>query len=310
MKELRTVKGKSLLKRQLIILPGRQKHICQSKAAGSSKAPWLFILPSLAGTAVFTLIPFADVVRRSFMEAYSGKFAGLENYRTVLGNSAFRLAVGNTLRFIAVCIPLLLLISLMVSLGINLMGRTKRFFQASFLIPMAVPVASVVLFWKLVFDYHGYLNSIMEVFHVPAVDWMNQKTAFGVLVFCYIWKNMGYFIVLWLAGLNSIPASYYEAAKVDGANSWICFKYITMPLLVPTVFMVTILAFVNSFKVFREAYLISGDYPHESIYLIQHLFNNWFAGLDIQKMCSAAVILAAGISLIICIMLNVTKDRE
>jgi len=283
----------------------------QSRACSSRKSvPWLFLLPSLLGTAVFIIIPFLDVVCRSFMEAYSGKFAGLENYRTIFLNKAFHLALKNTIRFEVICIPLLLALSLVMSLAINRIGKVKRIFTAMFLIPMAVPVASVVIFWRIVFDYNGYLNEILSMFNVSSIDWMNENTAFGVLVFCYIWKNMGYFIVLWLAGLNSIPISYYEAAMVDGAGGLKCFTHITIPLLMPTLFMVTILAFVNSFKVFREAYLISGDYPHESIYMLQHLLNNWFASMDIQKMSAAAVTMALGISLFIGFFLSITKDRK
>lgn len=256
------------------------------------------------------VLPFGDVVRRSFTEAFSGRFVGIENYQGVLENEAFRLAMGNTLRFLIICIPLLILLSLLLALAIEGMEREKRIFQAAFLIPMAVPVASLVLFWKLTFDRNGYLNQIVGKLGIAPVDWMNQGTAFGVLIFSYLWKNMGYFIVLWLAGLGGIPKAYYEAAKVDGANRRKCFFYITLPQLLPTFFMVVILAFVNSFKVFREAYLIAGDYPHKSIYLLQHLFNNWFVNLDIQKMSTAAVMLAMGISLFIGGLLWLEKRQE
>lgn len=209
------------------------------------------------------------------------------------------LAVKNTLRFLGTCIPLLILSSLFLALLIQKTGDRKRGFQAAFLIPMAVPIASVVLFWRLVFDKNGFLNEFLQMFSIAPVDWMNEGTAFAVLVISYLWKNMGYFIVLWLAGLNGIPVTYYEAARVDGANGWKCFFYITLPQLASTFTMITVLAFVNSFKVFREAYLIAGDYPHKSIYMLQHLFNNWFVSLDIQKMSTAAVLLAATISVFI-----------
>ncbi|BCK00956.1 hypothetical protein bsdcttw_39960 [Anaerocolumna chitinilytica] len=119
---------------------------------------------------------------------------------------------------------------------------------------------------------------------------MNTDKAFYVLVFSYLWKNTGYDMVLWLSGLNGINPSLYEAADADGAGAWQKFRYITFPLLTPSLFMIGILSFINSFKVYREAYLISGNYPHESIYLLQHLFNNWFTSLDIQKMSAAAVL--------------------
>lgn len=209
------------------------------------------------------------------------------------------LAVKNTLRFLGTCIPLLVLSSLLLALLIQKIGSGKRGFQAAFLIPMAVPVAALVLFWRLLFDKNGFLNEFLRMFSIAPVDWMNEGTAFIVLVFSYLWKNMGYFIVLWMAGLNGIPVSYYEAARVDGANAWKCFFYITLPQLAASFTMITVLAFVNSFKVFREAYLIAGDYPHKSIYMLQHLFNNWFVSLDIQKMSTAAVVLAVTISVLI-----------
>lgn len=297
--------------KQFQLSPARQRHTWRSSSIGKRKnIAWFFLLPSLVGTAIFIVIPFGDVLRRSFMEAYSGKFAGVENYKTVFTNEAFGLAMKNTMRFLLVCIPVLLAVSLLMSIIINKMRKSKRIFQAVFLIPMAVPAASVVLFWKLAFDYNGYLNGIVKMFSGEAVDWMHQATAFSVLVFCYIWKNLGYFIVLWLAGLNAIPKTYYEAATVDGAGGWKCFLYITIPQIIPTFFMVTILAFVNSFKVFREAYLISGDYPHESIYLMQHLFNNWFVNMDVQKMSAAAVVLAFGISIFIGVLLKIIREKE
>ena len=119
----------------------------------------------------------------------------------------------------------------------------------------------------------------------------SEDSAFWVLVGCYIWKNLGYDMILWLAGLGAVPEEQYEAARVQGAGEWACFRYITLPQLKETVFVTVLLSFVNAFRVFREAYLLAGDYPHESIYMLQHLFNNWFVSLDIQKMTAAAVML-------------------
>ena len=112
-------------------------------------------------------------------------------------------------------------------------------------------------------------------------------------VFTYLWKNTGYDMILWLSGMAAIPPALYESAQMDGAGAMSRFFRITLPNLAPTLFTVTVLSLLNSFKVFREAYLISGSYPHESIYLLQHLFNNWFVNLDVDKMCAGAVLLAA-----------------
>lgn len=250
----------------------------------------LFLLPSLLGISIFVLIPFLDVIRRSFYEAMSGKFVGLANYRSVIENEAFKQAVQNTVRFIVVCIPLLLCISLILALLLHRQKKHKDFFKTSFLIPMAVPIASVALLWKLLFHENGLISGAFRAFGMEKIDFLNTDKAFLVLVISYLWKNTGYDMILWFAGLNGIDGSIYEAASVDGADGFHKFFYITLPLLSPAIFMVGILSFINSFKVFREAYLISGDYPQEKIYLLQHLFNNWFTSLDIQKMSAAAVL--------------------
>ena len=121
---------------------------------------------------------------------------------------------------------------------------------------------------------------------------MNTGASFAVLVFSYIWKNLGYTMILWLAGLASVPQSVYEAAEMDGAKKSVQFFKITLPLIRPMIFTIVILSFLNSFKVFREAYLVAGNYPQEDIYLLQHLFNNWFLSLSVDKMAAASVLLA------------------
>lgn len=233
------------------------------------------------------------------MDAMGTNFTGISNYLTVIGKSSFQLAVSNTVRFIVTCIPLLMLLSLTVAVLISSITRLKELLKTIFLFPMAVPVASIVVLWRLVFDNSGFLNGFLEQFHISPSDWMNRSSAFYVLVFSYLWKNTGYDMILWLAGLNEIPETLYEAARIDGAGRKECFFYITLPLLRPTAGMIAVLSLVNSFKVFREAYLIAGDYPHKSIYMLQHLFNNWFVKLDIQKMSAASVMLAVFASLII-----------
>ena len=261
--------------------------------------PWVLLAPSLTGVGIFILIPFADVVRRSFFNAVGSEFVGLENYRGVLENEAFRLAAGNTVRFLIVCLPLLLGSSLFFGILLLNTGRKSGILKSGFLLPMAVPAGSVVLFWQLFFDQGGILNEALQKFGVHGPDYMNTPKAFGVLVVVYIWKNLGYNMILWLSGLLGIPVSLYEAARMDGADGLKCFWHITCPLLIPTAFLTGILSLVNAFKVFREAYMIAGNYPHDSIYMLQHLFNNWFLKLDMQKMTAAAVMLAFILGLIL-----------
>ena len=261
-----------------------------------------FVLPSLLGVLVFIAIPFFDVVRRSFVKAASGTWAGFSNYSKVFSNTAFQTAAGNTLRFEAVCIPLLLALSLAAALALYGLERHVKLLKSCFLFPMAVPAASVVLLWKVLFHEQGLLGGLMHLLHLPGADWMNTPWAFWILVFSYIWKNLGYDMVLWLAGLSGIPISLYEAAQADGAGRWQCFRYITLPNLLPSLFTISVLSVLNSFKVFREAYLAAGDYPHESMYLLQHLFNNWYRDLSMDKMAAGAVVQAGVIFMMVLLL--------
>jgi multiple sugar transport system permease protein len=250
-------------------------------------AKYVFLLPGFFGVCYFTLAPSLDVIRRSFFTALSGEFVGFGNYSTVLGNTAFRLAAANTVRFVGVCLPLLLVGSLLLALildGHAGWGKWKHFY----LLPMAMPAATVVLVWRMLFWEEGFLNAWLGTH----IDFMGGDSAFFILVGSYIWKNLGYTLVLWLAGLKAIPGDIMEAARVDGAGKVKCFFRVTLPNLKGSMTTITVLSFLNSFKVFREAYLVSGAYPQERVYLLQHVFNNWYANLDMDKLAAAAVLAA------------------
>ena len=273
-----------------------------------------FLLPGFCGVAVFSLLPFMDVIRRSFVQAVSGRFCGLENYRIVLHNRAFLLAVKNTLRFLLVCLPLLLGISLVLAFLLHAwqmaFHQKQRLLKAAYLVPMAIPAASLVLLWKLMFDKHGFVNGILHLCGIHAVDWMNTGAAFFFFFFSYIWKNLGYTMVLWLAGLSSISPDLYEAAEMDGAGRMTQFFKITLPLIRPLIFTIVVLSFLNSFKVFREAYLVAGNYPQEDMYLLQHLFNNWFTDLSVDKMAAGSVLLALVITVFVLLLQKLWETNE
>ncbi len=183
---------------------------------GGSRGLW-FLAPSLLGVGYLVLLPTGDVLRRSFTTALSGQWVGLENYGNVLTNSAFRLATGNTLVFLGICLPLLLALSLLLALVVCRIPRLERF-KVLYLLPMAVPAATVVLVWRLLFSKQGFLNG--------------------------------------------------------------------------SAYTITVLSMLNAFKSFREAYLVSGAYPQQDIYLLQHLFQNWYTKLDMDKLAAGAILLA------------------
>ena len=259
---------------------------------------YLFLLPSLIGVCVFLVFPMADTVRRSFFSV-AGEWRGWENYQTLMGNASFRLAAGNTARFLAIAIPLLLLLSLGAALAVR---RAPAFVKSSFLVPLALPVASLALIWRLLFDGQGLVNAALAAMGVDTVAFLDSGASFWVLVGSYIWKNVGFGMVLFLAALTNVPQNLYEAAQLDGAGRFQQFRCIMLPHLYPTLFVTAVLSVINAFKVFREAYLVAGNYPHEQMYLLQHLFNNWFLRLDVDKLCAAATLTALVLAALIALL--------
>ena len=249
----------------------------------------LFLLPSLLGVMIFIFIPFLDSVRKSFFTAVSEKFIGAKNYEVIMKNDAFALAVKNTALFTAVCIPALIIISFFLSYLITKI-KCIRLIKSVLLFPLAIPTAAMVLIWQILFSDNGYINNILVSTGHGSDSFLSSKTAFLVLVGSYIWKNLGYTVILWVTGIMKISGSVIEAAKVDGAGEADILFRIIIPNLKPTLYTITIISFLNSFKVFREAFLVAGAYPHDSIYLLQHLFNNWFINMDLDKMAAAAVL--------------------
>ena len=277
---------------------------------------YLFLLPSFAGIVVFVLLPFMDVVKRSFTTAITGQFSGVKNYQTIFHNQAFILAVSNTLKFTLVCIPFLVLIGFVTALLLDQL-ESKGLVKSLYLFPLAMPTATIVMVWKMVFYKQGFLNLFLTrlgqlsgLWGEIHTDYLGSGSAFWVLVGSYIWKNLGYTVILWLAGLMGIPTELYEAAKVDGGNSLQRLWYITLPNLKGSLYTIVILSFLNSFKIYREAYLTAGSYPDKSIYLLQHVFNNWFVNLELDKMAAAAVCTGGFLMIVILILQKLWDQNE
>lgn len=256
-----------------------------------------FILPGLLGFIVFYIWPFIISLYYSFLsKPVGGRFVGFDNFINLFESSAYRQGLINTLVFIGVCVPLNMALSLGVALLINKSKKYKGLFTLIFLIPLVIPSGSTVFFWKTLFATDGYINNILYSLGINSINWLETSYSRYVIVLIFIWKNLGYNMVLFIAGLSNIPKEYYEAAGVDGANAFRTFKSITLPYLLPTTVLILIMSIVNSFKVFKEIYMIMGNYPHESVYMLQHFMNNNFYSLNYQRLTTATIVLVVGIT--------------
>jgi len=268
-----------------------------------------FVSPSVLGVAVFFIVPFFVIVYYSLINnPIQHKFVFFNNFISLFHNSAFVTAAKNTASFSAIAVPLAVVLSFLLAQMLECRIPMKSQFRTFFLSPMMVPVASVVLIWQVIFSNNGTMNEFLSIFGIDKIDWLKSQYAQVVVVVLFLWKNLGYNMILFMAALNNIPKELIEVADIDGATPWFKFKNITLRYLSPTILFVTILSLINSFKVFREVYLLSGEYPVESLYMLQHFMNNTFKALDYQKL-SAAAILMALVMVVIIALLFIFEDK-
>ena len=279
-----------------------KKRITKRDARGR-KVSSAFLSPSVLGVLVFFVIPFFVVVFYSVVDnPISHQFVFLDNFIMVFNNSAFRQAAVNTLTFSAVAVPLAVVLSLFLAMMLESKIPFKSQFRTFFLSPMMVPIASVVLIWQVLFHYNGMMNEVMGFFGADKVDWLNSSYAQVVIVVLFLWKNLGYNMILFMAALSSIPKDIIEVAVLESAKPNQIFMHIKLRYMSSTILFVTIMSLINSFKVFREIYLLKGEYPYPTMYMLQHFMNNTFGRLDYQKMSAAAIMMAVVMVIIIGIL--------
>lgn len=276
----------------------------------------LFLLPGFTGVMVFYLLPFLEVVRRSFLKSGNDAFVGVSNYQTVFTNNAFLLALRNTALYMALGVPLLMGISLILALLLRHLVPRRKFVSAM-LLPMAVPAAVMVLVLRILIDKQGLINGIVTdvsliIAALPAfegVDYLNSGWALVIVLCSFLWKNTGYMVILWLAGLSALPKEVEEAAKVDGANRWQNWHYIIRPGLSGTSFTIGMLSVLQIFKSYREVWMVAGSYPQENIYFLQHLLQNWYLKLEFDRMAALTVLLSL-VLLVVCLCLQKRLEQS
>ena len=259
-----------------------------------------FVSPSLLGVLIFFVLPFFVVIYYAFVNnPVLHEFVGFDNFRNLFQNQSFRLAAKNTAIFSLISVPSAvigsLLLACMLSQKIPLRSQIRTFMLS----PLMVPVASIVLIWQVVFSNNGALNDFLAHFGVEKIDWMKSEFNRYVVILLFLWKNIGYDMILFLAALANVPTDIQEMAMLEGASSVRIFFQIKLRYIFPTILFVTILSLINSMKIFREVYLLTGKYPYDGLYLLQHFMNNTFESMDYQKLSSAALVMAAVMVLVI-----------
>ena len=232
-------------------------------------------------------------------------FVGFRNFVNVWNNAAFKQAGINTLKFSMVAVPLAVALSLFLAAVMESRIPGKSYFRTFFLSPLMVPIASVVLIWQVLFNYNGLVNDFLGRFGIAKTDFLKSDKAMVVIIALFLWKNLGYNMILFMAALASIPKDLLEVAALEHASKYQIFWHIKVRYMSSTILFVAIMSLINSFKVFREVYLMTGDHPYETLYMLQHFMNNTFASLDYQKLSAAAIIMFIVVSALVLVMLKV-----
>ncbi len=267
------------------------------------KIVWLLLLPGLAGIMLFYVVPFIGGIYYSLLDGtFENRFVGLDNYRRVLQNSMFQLGLRNTWELSLLCAPVIWLVSFLLAAMLKALKERSTAFRNILLLPYLMPSSAMLLIWLTMFDYGGVINRLVMALGLERVVWLDGAALRVPVVLLYIWKNLGFSVVLFASALSAVHPSLYEYASLEGAGWFTQAFRITLPQILPTAFLVFVLSWVNAFKIFKEVYFISGAYPSDAIYTLQHFMNNKYVKLDYQDVTTAAYIFAVGVMALFALM--------
>jgi len=235
---------------------------------GIARVGWvaLFVAPGLSGLLLFTVGPILASLVLTLFEwdvLTSPRYVGLDNFARLVEDRAFWAALRHTLTFIAGYVPLVMVLALAVALALNTRLRGLTALRTAFFMPVVSSWVAVALLWSWLFNpRYGLVNHGLGLVGIDGPGWLFDRTwAMPAIILTSVWKDLGFVMVLFLAGLQAIPADYYEAAALDGANAWERLRSITIPLLAPTTFFVTVISIINSFQVFDQVWVMTEGGP-------------------------------------------------
>ncbi|MDP3150429.1 MAG: sugar ABC transporter permease [Ignavibacteria bacterium] len=267
------------------------------------KALIIFLGPAMLAIFVFFFIPVISAFVISFtdFDIYSlgnfsnARFIGLRNYTQLFEDPLFWTALQNTLFFVILAGPLSVCVSLFAAMLLNAkLVKFKGIFRLSYFMPVVTTLIAVAIVWR--FIYHprfGLLNYLLGFFHVNPVDWLGDPFwAMPAIVLMSVWKNFGYNMIIFIAGLNNIPSDLYEAATIEGASWWQQFRSITLPMLVPTTLFISIITMIGYFQLFAEPYIMTQGGPlNKTLSIVQYMYQEGFRWWNMGYSAAIAFVL-------------------
>lgn len=265
------------------------RHVWEANVFTRKKSMWLFLLPGALGLMLFYIVPFIGGIWYSLTDgSYKNSFVGIKNYIDIWQNQMFVLGLKNTMLLSLICAPLVWILSLAIASLLNRLRPAGAIFRNSVLLPYLMPSSAMLLIWLVMFDFGGVINRLMVFLGFDRVIWLEGAALRVPIVLLFVWKNLGFAVIIFLASLQAIPEPLYEYARLEGAGFWRQTFGITLPMIVPTAFLVIILEWINAFKIFKEVYFIGGAYPDQAVYTLQNYMNNMYSKLNYQNVTTAA----------------------
>ncbi len=259
--------------------------------------PYLFLLPAIILLAVFFFIPFFQTIIYSFQDysndIYTPVFGTLENYKTLYHSPVFIKSLINTFYFLILTTPFLVVFPLFLAILINQKIRGKTLYKLIIYLPVVVSIVVVAIAFKWLYAPNGLLNYFMEILNLPAVSWLSSPRAAMISVaLVTVFKGIGYYMMIYLASLMSVPKELYEAAEIDGANEFQKHMTVTIPHLMPTIALVSTISAISALKVFVEIYVMTKGGPLDSTKtIVYYIYERAFENLDIGLASAACVVL-------------------
>jgi multiple sugar transport system permease protein len=295
-------------------LPKRNIAGARRKTLKQNLIAYSFILPNLLGFATFTLVPMVFSLALAFMNwdgANVATWAGLDNFKRLLRDETFRIALVNTFYYVVGTVPATMVASLVLALLLNQRLRGRNFFRTTFFFPYVASLVAVAVVWNMLFHpAMGPVNQLLTALGVenPPRWTASLEWAMPTVILASIWKSMGYYMVIYLAALQGIPSYLYEAAEIDGANAWQKFRYITLPMLTPATFFVSMMLIIASFKVFDLIMAMTGGGPGRATnVLVIHTYNTAFKEFRFGYSSAIALVLFAIVLVITIIQFRMEK---
>jgi multiple sugar transport system permease protein len=290
-----------------------------TRGYAQSQSGWLFALPALLLIGVFFLLPvlgalllsFTDFDLYALADVSNLRIVGLHNYHTLLITPMFWKALGNTSVFVILGVPLSLIASLGTALLVDSrLTRFRGFFRTALFAPVVTTLVAVALIWRyMLHTRYGLINDLLTHLGLPAIDWLGDPHwSMPAIVLLAVWKNFGYNMIILLAALQNIPEDLYEAARLEGAGAWHCLRHVTLPLLVPTLTLVSIITVSGYFQLFPEPYVMTQGGPLQStVSVLYFMFEQGFKWWNLGFASAVAFVLFALILLLTLLQLRLAR---